>query len=73
VFCETGKEDGLSEMGTSTKRVFLYVAYERVGEEEEVEAAALLEVDILMGDWMCMRCRLEEVAVSGGMCKEAGC
>ena len=62
-----GKELDLSEVGTPWKRVFLYVAWEKVEEEEEEEAVALLEVDILIGDWICKQGRGEEGAVSKGM------
>jgi len=59
-----GKELDLSVVGTPWKRVLRHVASVKVEEEEEEEeAAALLEVDILIGGWMCRRGRREEVAV----------
>ena len=55
VLAATGKRLGLSETGAVEKRVFLYVGIEKEEEGEdwevEVEAAALLEEDILIGDW----------------------
>ena len=60
-----GKELDLSEVGTPWKQVFRYVAAVKVEEEEEEEeAAALLEVDILIGGWICKwGCREEVVVV----------
>ena len=55
-----GKELDLSVVGTPWKRVLRHVASVKVEEEEEEEeeeAAALLEVDILIGGWMCRRDR----------------
>ena len=63
----TGKRLGLSDMGAVENRVFLYVGKEKEEEEgedwevEEVEAAALLDEDILIGDWWCRRDCREEV------------
>ena len=69
-FCEMGKELDLSVVGTPWKRVLRHVASVKVEEEEEEEeeAAALLEVDILIGGWMCRRDRREEVAVLWERC-----
>ena len=66
VLAATGKRLGLSDMGAVENRVFLYVGKqkEEEGEDWEVEeeAAALLEEDILIGDWRCRRdCRGEVV------------
>ena len=69
-----GKELDLSEVGTPWKRVLRHVASVKVEEEEEEEeeeeAAALLEVDILIGGWMCRRGRREEVAVLWEKCRK---
>src|SRR5882757_7053063 len=65
-----GKELGLSGVGMPWKRVLRHVASVKVEEEEEEEAAVLLEVDILIGDWMCRRDRREEVAVLWERCIE---
>ena len=60
VLAATGKRLGLSDSGADVNRVFLYVGKEKEeeGEDwevEEEEAAALLDEDILIGDWMCRR------------------
>ena len=65
VLAATGKRLRLSDSGAVEKRVFLYVGKEKEeeGEEREVEeeeAAALLDEDILIGDWWCRRDWLRE-------------
>ena len=66
VLAATGKRLSLSDNGADENRVFLYVGKEKEedGEDwevEEEEAAALLDEDILIGDWRCRRDCQEEV------------
>jgi len=76
VLAATGKRLGLSDNGADEKRVFRYVGKEKEeeGEDwevEEEEAAALLDEDILIGDWRCRRDWIGEVVLVMERSKEA--
>ena len=78
VLAATGKRLGLSDKGADVNRVFLYVGKEKEEEEGEdweveEEAAALLDEDILIGDWRCKWDCQEEVVSCVGRSKGVEC